>query len=372
MKRLKYITINLLSLVLFLIFSPGCDKEMLLTEFTDYEFDYQPEIRIEAILNTEFPGQTVVRIDYTIPVTDTTIFNGRDDDGDWIGYEDLNENGKWDEGEPLNDDLGEDGMSSEDNDFMESDDGEADGFPTPGEPHIDELDEIISQLHDSTFIVELHKKSTDTKVADFSWQARADSIEIIENYDTEVKEIVWYGGYKLTTLLEPIDYDEEYEFRIQKNSNEISAIFQPEPPVDYLTHLFTMDNDTLIVTETDTLAPIWSTGADPIVFWIKVERIWRPDSVEIINDHPAIPIDLENGIYLGGDFTSFYFPGLYRWTVYVPSHNYGQYVYSSLPITDSSISNWRDENSDVVLGCAGSMAMKSIYVRINKQVEKIH
>ena len=363
---------NLLSLILLLMILASCDKKMLLTEFTDYEFDYQPEICIEAILNTEFPEQTVVRIDYSIPIIDTTIFNGRDDDGDWIGFEDINGNGKWDEGEPLNDDLGKDGMSSVDNDFMEPDYGEGDGLPTPGEPHIDELDEIISQLHDSTFTVELYKNSSGTKVADFTWQAKADSMEIIENYETELKELIWYSGYKLTTLLEPIDYDEEYEFRVTKNSSEIRAAFQPEPPVNYLTEWFTMDNDTLIATEADSLAPIWSTGSNPIVYWIMTERIWTTDFIEIISDHPSAPIGLQNGIYLDGDFTTLYFPGLYRWTVYVPSHNYGQYVYSSLPITDSSISNWRDENGDVVLGCAGSMAMKSIYVRINKQVEKIN
>lgn len=371
MKRLKYIPSNLLSLILLLMVLVSCDKEMLLTEFTDYEFDYQPELCIEAILNTEFLEQTVVRIDYSIPMIDTTIFNGRDDDGDWTAYEDVNGNGKWDENEPLNDDLGKDGISSVDNDFMEPDDGEGDGLPTNGEPHIDEIDEIIPQLHDSTFTVELYKKSTNTKVADFSWETRADSMEIIENYETEVKEIIWYSGYKLTTLLEPIDYDEEYEFRVTKNSSEIRAAFQPEPPVNYLTDFYTMDNDTLIATEADSLAPIWSTGVNPIVFWVKVERIWAADSIEIISDHPSAPIDLQNGIYLGGDFTTLYFPGLYRWTVYVPSHNYGQYVYSSLPITDSSISNWRDQDGNVVLGVAGSMAMKSIYVRINKEVEKI-
>jgi len=368
MKRFKFTIFSLRLYILLLIFISGCEKEMLLTEFADYEFDYQPEICIEAILNTQFPEKTVVRIDYTIPITDTTIFNGLDDDGDWTAYEDLNGNGKWDANEPLNDDLGEDGLSSLGSDFLDPDAGEADGLPTPGEPHVDELDEIISQLHDSTFTVELYKISTNAKVAGFAWQAQADSMEIIENDDTELKEIIWYGGYKLTTLLEPIDYDEEYEFRITKNSKTITGTFQPEPPVNYLTDFFTMDNDTLIVTDSDSLAPIWTTGADPIIFWIKVERIWTPDSVEIINDRPATPIDLQNGIYLGGDFTSLYFPGLYRWTVYVPSYNYGQYIYSSLPITDSSVSNWRDEKGDVVLGCAGSMAPKSIYVRIIKEL----
>lgn len=372
MNTMKKIEIRLSLIGLMLGLAAGCDKEMLLTDFTDYEFDYQPEICIEAILNPECPEQTVVRIDYSMSVTDTTIFNNRDDDNDWTGFEDLNGNGEWDENEPLNDDLGEDGMSSVDNDFMDRDDGEGDGLPTPGEPHIDEIDEIVSQLHDSTFTVELYKTSANTKVADFTWQSRADSMELIINDETELKEVIRYGGYKLTTLHEPIDYDEEYEFRITKGEKEITGVFQPKAPVEYLTDFFIMDNDTLIATESDSLAPIWTIGADPIVYWVKVERIWSADSIAIVTDHPSAPINLQDGIYIGAEFTTMYFPGLYRMTVYVPSYNYGQYVYSSLPITDSSISNWRDENGDVVLGCAGSMAPKSIYVRIDKEVEKLN
>jgi len=349
----------------------NCDKEMLLTDFTDYEFDYQPELRIEAFLNTEFPERTVVRIDYSMSVTDTSIFNGRDDDGDWMPFEDENKNSRWDAGEPLNDDLGEDGMPGEIDGFIQPDEGEGDGLPTVGEPHIDELDEIIPQLHDSTFTVSLHKFSTGAKVADFGWQTRADSSVLTYYYETEEKEVFWFGGYKLTNLTEPIDYQEKYEFKVNKGSDEYRASFQPERPVEFLTDFFTMNNDTLIVTEADSLAPIWSTGSDPIVFWVVVERIFRPDSIVIVTDSPAMPLIQQNGLYIGGDFINFYFPGLYRWTVYVPSQNYGRYVYSSLPITDSSISNWRSQNGDVIMGCAGSMAAKSIYVRIDKEVEKL-
>lgn len=357
--------------LLILLGLGGCEEEMLLTEFTDYEFDYQPEIRIEAILNTEFPEQTVVRIDYSIPVTDTTIFNKQDDDGDWVGFTDLNGNGKWDDGEPLNDDVGADGYPSVDNEYLTPDEGEGDGLPTPGEPHIDEVDEIISQLHDSTFTVELYRKSSGARVADFAWLAQADSFATIINYETEQKEIVRYGGYKLTNLLDPIAYNEEYEFRVSGGDRQIRASFVPRPPVQFLTMFSAMHNDTLIVTEADTLAPVWTTGVDPIVFWIKVEKIWRPDSIEIVSDHPSAPLNVQNGMYIGGDFVGMYFPGLYRWTVFVPSHNYGRYVYSSLPITDSSISNWRDQDGKLVLGCAGSMAPKSIYVRIDRPVEKL-
>lgn len=359
---------TLVPAVMLLIIS-GCEKEMLLSEFTNYDFYYESELCIEAILNTENPEETVVRIDWTIPVTDTSIFNGRDDDGDWVGYEDLNGNGVWDEDEPLNNDVGEDGMASSESDLFEPDKGEGDGLPTYGEPQVDELDEILPQIHDTTFTVELYNKTTDSKVADFAWTENADST--LDYEDPETGELVFtpYDGYKLTALTEPINYDAEYEFRVYNNDHDIRGSFQPKAPVDYLTDWFTMSQDTLIATENDTLAPIWTSGADPIVFWIAVEKYYSEDSSEVIVDYPSAPYDMENGIYLGADINSLYFPGLYNWTVWVPSYNYGQYIYSSLPITDSSISNWRDENGDVVLGCAGSMAGKSIFVRIDKPID---
>lgn len=65
-----------------------------------------------------------------------------DEDGDWLGYEDLNKNGKWDaaENEPLNDDLGKDGVGPFDPQYNGPDEGEGDGLPTDGEPHIDRTD----------------------------------------------------------------------------------------------------------------------------------------------------------------------------------------------------------------------------------------
>jgi len=63
-----------------------------------------------------------------------------DEDCDWIPYTDLNANGVWDEDEPLNDDVGEDGVSPYDLHYEGPDDGEGDGFPTDGEPNYNETD----------------------------------------------------------------------------------------------------------------------------------------------------------------------------------------------------------------------------------------
>ncbi|TFH01953.1 MAG: hypothetical protein E4H13_03485, partial [Calditrichales bacterium] len=66
--------------------------------------------------------------------------DGLDNDGDWAPFTDLDNNGQWDVGEPLNDDLGKDGVGPFDRQYNGPDDGEADGLPTPGEPDFDRTD----------------------------------------------------------------------------------------------------------------------------------------------------------------------------------------------------------------------------------------
>lgn len=63
-----------------------------------------------------------------------------DENLNWVGFTDLNGNGVWDEGEPLNDDLGMDGLGPNDFGYPGPDTGEGDGIPTPGEPNFDALD----------------------------------------------------------------------------------------------------------------------------------------------------------------------------------------------------------------------------------------
>jgi len=63
-----------------------------------------------------------------------------DEDGDWVGFSDVNENGLWDLGEPLNDDLGSDGIGPDHPSYSGPDVGEGDGIPTAGEPNFDATD----------------------------------------------------------------------------------------------------------------------------------------------------------------------------------------------------------------------------------------
>ncbi len=63
-----------------------------------------------------------------------------DEDCDWDGFTDMNANGEWDYDEPLNDDLGADGVGPYDIHYIAPDAGEGDGLPTNGEPDYNETD----------------------------------------------------------------------------------------------------------------------------------------------------------------------------------------------------------------------------------------
>lgn len=62
-----------------------------------------------------------------------------DEDGDWVGFTDVNENGVWDSGEPLNDDIGSDGIGPDNSYYPGPDlDGtQGNGIPDHGEPNFD-------------------------------------------------------------------------------------------------------------------------------------------------------------------------------------------------------------------------------------------
>lgn len=63
-----------------------------------------------------------------------------DEEMDWLGFSDVNENGTWDVGETLNDDLGADGVGPTSPNYPGRDLGEGDGQPTSGEANFDGLD----------------------------------------------------------------------------------------------------------------------------------------------------------------------------------------------------------------------------------------
>lgn len=64
----------------------------------------------------------------------------RDEDQDWMGFDDVNGNGVWDATEPLNDDVGVDGLAPYHPNYPGRDEGEGNGRPDQGEPNYGRTD----------------------------------------------------------------------------------------------------------------------------------------------------------------------------------------------------------------------------------------
>lgn len=368
--------------ILTLLVVAGCEKELRLTEFqNDFGF-YTPELRVEAILDAANPERSIVRLDRSITIDDTTIYNSRDDDGDWRTYSDLNGNGQWNTGEPLNDDLGTDGMPA--NEYITRDKGEGNGRPDPGEPHVDEYDEIIPLLHDSSAAINLRNIQVDSpdygQTIEFIWTSRADSFQTVweqQQENTEkvtILETVVYGGY-CPPGKSIIYSDCEYEISI--NSRAFGLIMTGStrtiPPVEFLTNfpLFpaTMDNDTMVFTYNAGGQIFWESDPRCTIYYIKLDKVEKLDSLVLIYDHPNYPLEdlkaYNQGRPVGVEpITANIGPGLYLLTVSALDENYGKYYYSDLQLKDPEKSNLRDQYGTPVMGVIGSKASKSIFFRI--------
>ena len=138
----------LLSIAVLLLLS--CSEELDISEFSGDFSGYESELRIEAIILPS-DSTAIVRIDKSILIDDNELYNCIDDDGDW---------------DHLVDDIGSDGIDSSEPDGSvtqpDSDGTEGNGQADCGEPHVDEYDEILPQIHVQDCVVKIVRNETDT------------------------------------------------------------------------------------------------------------------------------------------------------------------------------------------------------------------
>lgn len=108
-----------------------------------------------------------------------------DENMNWDSFMDLNENGIYDYGEPLRDDLGADGLGINDSNYPGADEGEGDGMPTAGEPDFDFTDKDESDQIGLTgfqvFVLHEYKMENDEAYWNGLQDAPAPSDKLLEN-----------------------------------------------------------------------------------------------------------------------------------------------------------------------------------------------
>ena len=247
---------------LLLIFILTCQKDLDITEFSKDFSDYKPELRIEALI---LPGDStaIVRIDKSFLITDTELYDCRDNDfgeisldscntieGIWHGKEGIDtiaDCGNWN---PLLHDVGSDGKTSVDanndgkyedwGDIAPDDDGtENNGSPDCGEPNVDNYAEILPSIHNYQCDVSIKKISDNlTETCNFHFKENAgyffynrytgeDYAPTLENI-----EIISYGAYVPNVDCSNNywrDYDAQYEFNCDCTESGFGIIESIEP-----------------------------------------------------------------------------------------------------------------------------------------------
>ncbi len=369
MKLTKYRS-SIPLLLLFVLTFFSCTEELSFADFEDAFKNYEQELRIEGMLDLTDFSKSVIRVDNTILITDTSLYNGRDDNGDWVTYSDLNNNGLWDEDEPLNDDIGvqEPGPNGA---FI----GRGDGVPTRGEPHVDDYLEILPQIHDST-MVSVVLRSEGALIAEFEWSWKAGCFD--EGYGahgppSEVAENTYiryyYGGYIPTPEYADVQLRPGVEYSIELTTTENQIISASTIPVEEPLNLewpgTYLDGDTFKVATLYYANLVWNTPIETNFCGVIMDEVFDEDSTRGFYSTLAVAtsLDTANGLpYYPANFIGIPL-GLYKMTLESYSYEYGNYLYSNLPLRDRELSNWRDQDGTVVLGAFGAKSPLTFYVR---------
>jgi len=417
---IKFKKIFLISLILLF----GCPRDIDIAEFSDDFSEYQPELRIEALI---LPGDNtaIVRIDQSVLITDTEIYNCIDDDGDWnIDYDDLGIDGVI--GDPKDENENCDfGAEDDDPCRTEPSEGEGNGEPDCGEPHVDEADEIISQLHVRNCNVSM---SNGSAICNFKYDESADYYWYFpynkEKDDLSFVEESFYGGYipnESCANFNWKDYEGDYQFQcdcvdygtvVSKESIEISPpiVFFNESDVDILESFLLSADQCSNIDCLKQNSTLWNSGNNsynkryfgryaiedyiyysslmPYVYFQSVQYFYDLDNDRYIylHGHPDAASNAceDCGIHenittmseaVVTDILEFDDPTIpaidnYYYEMFTFSDSYrNYYFYDQLDLLDPERTNLRklDSNGEptsMVMGAFGSMTSEKIYFEI--------
>lgn len=360
-------------LILLALVSVSCTEELSIADFAEDFESYEVEIRIEGVLDQNDFSKSIIRVDRTVLVTDTSLFNGRDDNGDWESYTDENGNGVWDEGEPLNDDIG--GAFRGPEDIPE---GRGNGIPDPGEPHVDDFIEVLPQVHDSSMVsVVLRDSENASLVAEFVWKSQAATFDVsfgpggppeLAAQNPYIRYT--YGAYvpDVQYLAVQLDSSKQYTVEITTPAGKIISATTDiiTSPQNLTWENTTWVNDTLVTPANNIAYLTWNNPNESLFGSLKLDLYFRPDSIKgfYAYTRAAFEEDLITGLPVFRESFIGFPLGMYRITLSSINNSYGNYIYSGLPLRDREMSNWRDQNGNVVLGSLGSSSSFTFFLRL--------
>jgi hypothetical protein len=316
-----------LLIILFSVTWFACEKDLDIMDFKDEFGTYRPELKIEGILQQDTPANSIIRIIRTSLITDTDLYNGIDDDGDGT---------------------------------------------------IDEEDETIAQVQDTSASVIVMNLNSGRET-EFHYVAAADSsVQFEENEDgTEIRKIITYGGYKPDTTGFQIESFSRYQIEIYSRDFDktITGSTTVYPSVQFIDTLFNYQDSLVFMQIEDVKEIFWKSDLAVTAYYITYEEIVPFDpgerKFEFVYSHAAArDHDLTKKyktVSVGHEiFFGVYYPTIFKFTVEALSPEYGQYIFSELPLDDPQRSNLCDEDGNPVMGCFGASAAKSIFIVIEQ------
>ena len=423
--KFKFILLSIAAL-LFL----SCSEELDISEFSGDFSGYEPELRIEAII-LPTDSSAIVRIDRSILIDEAELYNCIDDDGDWeVSYYYCADDAALFESKSecnsdcieecvfhLNDDLGTDGIdSNEPSGFVtqpDSDGSEGNGQPDCGEPHVDEYDEILPQIHVQDCDVQIVRNETD--ICNFIFDSLAADFFYTEGKHTHAPTMedigkVQYGAYVPGEDCDTDwrDFEGEYTFSAFCPSfSEFDTIRSKEPIRLSRPVIFYMESDHENMKSCDSHEDSHecliqnSTISDTVYFaehapeqylyyssllessyYQAVQYHLDKDSLEykITHEHPDQATDIENiwgniclmkekiitQIFDGND-DGIDEADISKYEIFTFSESFtNYYFFDMLDIRDPVRTNLRDQNGEgnPVMGTFGSMTSNEINLRI--------
>jgi hypothetical protein len=314
---------NILILILSIVWI-SCEKELNITDFSDDFGNYQPELKVEGLLQQDKPENSIVRIIRTSSITNPDLYNEKDDDGDG---------------------------------------------------DVDEEDEILMFVQDSSATVNVTNLESGETI-DFQYVAVADSTLRFEEDDegNESRLIVPYGGYKPKTNGFQIETYAQYEIDIYSREFDktITGLTTVYPKVEFIDTLYTFQNNIVTMNVADSKEIFWKSDLNVTAYYItfeEMERINATESEFLISYMTTRDNELTeeySSASIGRTVIGVSSSTIIKLTVEALSPEYGRYILSELPFKDPLRSNLRDEDGSPVMGSFGAVAANSLFVVIEE------
>jgi len=297
-----------LIIITTLIMLTACEKELSITEFSEFFDQYEPELRIEAFLDASNPMRSIVMVDKSLRVDDTDVFSGFDEENAWE----------------------------------------------------DSVELIGRKLADSTAQVYMTEMNTGL-VIPFVWTAEADSFQyqfwtseeslLPDSFVTKI-----YGAFK-PSILFSVDLNSDYELTVISTvfGKEIRAQTRPVSAVRILSPEFKVVlNDTLTFTYGEDNFLYWFSDIEASSYYISIYK-QSPEGRALISSNPSFSLELQEYVAIGFIF----FPpvitnGFYEMSILSMNPDLSRYYVSSLPIDNPQVTNLRDQDGMPVMGIFGS------------------